>query len=93
MSKLSHPNLVQFLGVCFERSPDGNRDIPILVMELLPMSLTQYLEKYDNIPRSIKNSILLDVSLGLLYLHNQSPPIAHRDLTANNVLLTSGLKG
>lgn len=92
MSKLSHPNLVQFLGVCFERSPDGNRDIPILVMELLPMSLTQYLEKYDNIPSNIKNSILLDVSLGLLYLHNQSPPIAHRDLTANNVLLTSGLK-
>ena len=44
------------------------------------------------IPNHIKNSILLDVSLGLLYLHKQTPPIVHRDLTANNVLLTSGLK-
>ena len=56
------------------------------------MSLTQYLEKYANIPSNIKNSILLDVSHGLLYLHKQTPPIAHRDLTANNVLLTSGLR-
>ena len=56
------------------------------------MSLRQYLEKYTNIPRNIKNLILLDVSHGLLYLHNQTPPIAHRDLTANNVLLTSGLR-
>ena len=85
MSKLNHPNLVAFLGVCLQPQP-------ILVMELLPMSLTGYLEKYANIPSNIKNSILLDVSHGLLYLHNQTPPIAHRDLTANNVLLTSGLK-
>ena len=85
MSKLNHPNLVAFLGVCLQPQP-------ILVMELLPMSLKQYLEKYTNIPSNIKNSILLDVSHGLLYLHNQTPPIAHRDLTANNVLLTSGLK-
>ena len=61
-------------------------------MESLPMSLTQCLEQYKMIPNHIKNSILLDVSLGLLYLHKQTPPIVHRDLTANNVLLTSGLK-
>ena len=52
------------------------------------MSLTNYLEKNEKIPNHIKNSILLDVSLGLLYLHKQTPPIIHRDLTANNVLLT-----
>ena len=56
------------------------------------MSLTNYLEQNEMIPNHIKNSILLDVSLGLLYLHTQTPPILHRDLTANNVLLTSGMK-
>ena len=61
-------------------------------MECLPMSLTQCLEQYKMIPNHIKNSILLDVSLGLLYLHKQTPPIVHRDLTANNVLLTSAMK-
>ena len=88
MSHLHHPNLVQFLGVHYK----SGSDVPILVMECLPMSLTQCLEQYKMIPNHIKNSILLDVSLGLLYLHKQTPPIVHRDLTANNVLLTSGLK-
>ena len=88
MSQLRHPNLVQFLGVHYK----SGSDIPILVMECLPMSLTQCLEQYKMIPNHIKNSILLDVSLGLLYLHKQTPPIVHRDLTANNVLLISGLK-
>ena len=61
-------------------------------MECLPMSLTQCLEQYKMIPNHIKNSILLDVSLGLLYLHKQTPPIVHGDLTANNVLLTYAMK-
>ena len=61
-------------------------------MECLPMSLTQCLEQYKVIPNHIKNSILLDVSLGLLYLHKQTPPIVHCDLTASNILLTSSLK-
>ena len=64
-------------------------NIPILIMECLPMSLINYLEQNKIIPNHIKNSILLDVSLGLLYLHTQTPHIIHCDLTANNVLLTS----
>ena len=37
----------------------------------------------------VKMSILHDVSLGLSYLHGQDQPIAHRDLSPNNVLLTT----
>ena len=33
--------------------------------------------------------MLLDVSRGLWYLHAHHPPIVHRDLSPNNVLLTS----
>ena len=85
MSQLHHPNIVQFLKVHYK----SDSDIPILIREYLSMSLTDYLEQNEIIPNHIKNSILLDVSLGLLYLHTQTPPILHRDLTANNVLLTS----
>ena len=88
MSQLDHPNIVQFLGVHYK----SGSDIPILIMEYLPMSLTNYLEQNKIIPNHIKNSILLDVSLGLLYLHTQTPPILHCDLTASNVLLTSDMK-
>ena len=42
-----------------------------------------------DIPLSIKLSILLDVSYGLLYLHTLPTPIIHRDLSANNILLTA----
>ena len=87
MSQLRHPNIVQFLGDPYKSSSDN----PILTMEYLPMSLTNYLEQNEIIPNHIKNSILLDVSYGLLYLHTQTPPIIHRDLTANNVLLTSDM--
>ena len=33
------------------------------------------------------------MALGLCYLHEHSPPIVHRDLSANNVLLTSNMTG
>ena len=58
-------------------------------MEYLPLSLTQCLETHQDLPLQIKYYILLDVAKGLNYLHCKRPPIVHRDLTANNILLTS----
>ena len=60
-------------------------------MEYLPLSLTQCLETNPDLPLSIKYSILLDVANGLNYLHCKRPPVVHRDLSANNILLTSSL--
>ena len=87
-SKLRHPNIVQFIGIHFT---PGNQ-IPILVMELMHLSLASALEQCPNIPSHVKNSILLDVSLGLHYLHTQTPPVIHRDLTARNVLLSESMR-
>ena len=58
-------------------------------MEYLPLSLTHCLETHQDLPLQIKYSILLDISKGLNYLHCKTPPIVHRYLTANNILLTS----
>lgn len=85
-SSLGHPNIVTFLGVY---NPSGCSMLPVLVMERLQESLTSVVKKYPNIPMHKKLSILLDVSRGLWYLHTHSPPIIHRDLSPNNVLLTS----
>jgi serine/threonine protein kinase len=87
LSTLRHPNIVQFLGVHFNE----NRRVPMLVMEFLPMNLTSCIEKHGILPEEINYSILYDVALGLYFLHNQSSPIVHRDLSANNVLLTYNL--
>ena len=84
LSTMRHPNIVQFLGVYFNE----NERVPILVMEFLPMNLTSCIQKHGVLPEEISFSILHDVALGMCYLHSQSPPIVHRDLSANNVLLT-----
>ena len=85
-SRLRHPNIVQLLGVYFP-SPQAN--LPLMVMELMEMSLSSRLENEPHLSITTKNGILMDVARALLHLHNQNPPIIHRDLTANNVLLTS----
>ena len=88
LSRLHHPHIVQFLGVWFEQGCE----LPVLVMEYLHTTLSACLEKYGVLPEEISYGILRDVALGLRYLHERSPPIIHRDLSANNVLLTSDMK-
>ena len=85
MSSLRHPNITQFMGLCFLPSP-------ILLMEKLEGSLHHLLESIPNIPLPVKRSLLEDIARGLMYLHTHNPQIIHRDLTAKNVLLTSSLQ-
>ena len=87
LSQVRHPNIVQFLGVHFQQRVR----VPILVMEFLPTNLTSCIEQYGILPKEISYSILYDVALGLCYLHSQNPPIIHRDLSSNNVLLTTNM--
>ena len=87
LSQVRHPNIVQFLGVCFQQRVRA----PILVMEFLPTNLTSCIEQYGILPKEISYSILHDVALGLCYLHSQTPAIIHRDLSSNNVLLTPNM--
>ena len=76
------------MGVYFK----PGSELPILVMEYLPLSLTDCLKRYPNIPDYITSRILLDVAKGLHFLHDRHEPIIHRDLTANNVLLSDTMR-
>ena len=98
MVTLRHPHIVQFLGVCFL----PGSCLPALVMERLLTNLHDLLESQSYLlqlpdavkplfPLSLKCSILHDVASGLAYLHGRSPPIIHRDLSARNILLSSGM--
>ena len=83
-----HPNIVEFVGVFYS----NQSNIPIMAMEIMEHSLTSFVQKNkSNITIETKISILFDVSCGLAFLHARSPPIIHRDLSSNNVMLTSNL--
>ncbi|XP_065887093.1 uncharacterized protein [Dysidea avara] len=88
LASLKHPSIVQFLGVYFRDKSSP----PILIMERMWKNLFVLLEERPNqLPLFIKTHILYDVACGLQYLHGQKKPVVHRDLTANNILLTENL--
>jgi serine/threonine protein kinase len=90
LTNLRHPHIVQFVGIWFD--PEMSH-VPVLVMEFLPTTLAECVERYGRqIPEEITYSIFRDVALGLRYLHERPNPIIHRDLSANNVLLTSDMR-
>ena len=81
-SKLNHPNIVHFIGIYHP----PQQLFPVLIMELMDESLTAYAEK-QNISFKRRLSVLYDIAEGLSYLHSRNPPVIHRDLSPNNVLL------
>lgn len=84
LSKLRHPNLVLFIGVC--HGLVGNTTS--ILTELLPCSLYDILEVNKTVlglPDIL--DIALDIVHGLDYLHKHYPQIVHRDISAKNILI------
>lgn len=79
-SRCRHPCLLQFVGAT---NDDG---IPLFVTELMDISVRDLLEKQPLVKTDIV-AIALDVTRALNYLHLNSPPIIHRDISSANVLL------
>jgi serine/threonine protein kinase len=86
LSKLRHPNLVLFLGIC--QGQTGSNVSTTILTELLPCSLYDILE----VRKSVLSfadilDIALDIANGLDYLHKHAPQIVHRDISSKNILL------
>ncbi|KAM3301689.1 G-type lectin S-receptor-like serine/threonine-protein kinase [Capsicum chacoense] len=87
ISKLQHRNLVRLLGYCIT----GYQQI--LLYEYMPnKSLDTFLNLYPTRSKSLKwekrFEIILGISRGLLYLHEDSRlRIIHRDMKTSNILL------
>ena len=88
MQRLRHPHLVQFLGIYY----DDLKRLHI-VMEKLQESLADLLERSGGpIFKTKIYSIGTDITSALRYMHELPTPIAHRDLTPKNILLTADLR-
>ncbi len=97
ISKLQHPNIVTFIGLHWPaRSGDNDKvETPWIILEYLPTNLSHFLDRAIVKPTSVKVSILLDISKGLLYLHSCPGHfceyIVHCDLSSFNILLSDSL--
>ena len=92
MRKLTHDNIVPFWGIYYKQLQSVAVALPVLVMKKLEYSLSSYTvtTRKDALPDVKIAEILCDVARGLVYLHECcSEPLAHRDLSSNNILLTS----
>ena len=92
MSKLKHDNIVRFYGIYYKQLQSVTVTLPVLVMEKLECSLRMYIETThkDDASNLKIAEILYGVAKGLEYLHECcSEPLAHRDLSSNNILLTA----
>ena len=88
LSRLRHPNVAMLYGVAFD--VDGTS--LTLVTDLPSMTLDECLCRNTAVPEFTKISILLDASRGLLYLHSQRPPIAHRRFSTKSVFLFPSMR-
>ena len=83
--QLHHPHIVQSLGYYQQEIA------PVSVTELLSTDLCRCIDHFGVLPNEVSFSILHHVALGLQYLHERSEPIIHRNLSANNILLTDDM--
>ena len=84
-SRLRHPNVVQLLGLLY-RQP---MKLPEIVTEKMDCTLHEFTVKRprEEVPLAVKINVLYQVAQGLAYLHGQRPPVVHRDLSPNNILI------
>eukprot|EP00002_Diphylleia_rotans_P034042 TRINITY_DN7285_c0_g1_i5.p1 TRINITY_DN7285_c0_g1~~TRINITY_DN7285_c0_g1_i5.p1 ORF type:complete len:2384 (+),score=458.96 TRINITY_DN7285_c0_g1_i5:132-7283(+) len=83
MVELRHPNIVLFMGACFEKG------YLCLVSELMEKgSLFDVIhDQGQPLPLQMRLQFMLDIVKGMNYLHSSNPPILHRDLKSPNILV------
>ena len=94
MARLRHPNVVGLYGVCDGGGPAGSR--ALMVLEYCGGgSLYDHLQEMEpddegsGVPLWKIHTWADQLVSGMMLLHGQDPPVMHRDIKSQNLLLTA----
>lgn len=90
LGRLHHRNLVNLIGYCAEK---GQHMLIYVYMSKGSLASHLYSEKNEPLSWDLRVHIALDVARGLEYLHDGAvPPVIHRDIKSNNILLDESMR-
>ncbi|XP_031391565.1 uncharacterized protein LOC116203778 isoform X2 [Punica granatum] len=88
--KLSHPNLVQLIGYCYEAK---HRILMYKYMARGSLADNLFSKEQSPLSWDVRMKIAIDAAIGLAYLHRSERPVIHRNIKPSKILLDSDYNG